>query len=92
MFFFKNVQDLSPPPRSITAAMKRVFLNSEINKWTGRLILSIRPFKDCNARFTTVPLKASSDQMGIRYPCFCLFKLIIFESENQRYLPHFNSD
>ena len=32
----------------------------------------------CNTRFTAVPLKALSDQVFIRYPCFCFFKLLIF--------------
>ena len=31
-----------------------------------------------SVRITTIPLKALSDQVWIRYPCFCFFKLFIF--------------
>ena len=36
------------------------------------------PCNDGNARFTTVPWKALSIQVWIRYQCFCLFKQFIF--------------
>ena len=39
-------------------------------KRTVGVISSDPPCKDGNARFTTVPLKALSDQMGIRTSCF----------------------
>ena len=34
--------------------------------------------KDDNSWFTRVPLKALSDQVWIKYQCFCFFKLFIF--------------
>ena len=34
--------------------------------------------KMANARFTIVPLKASSNQVWIRCSCFCFFNLLIF--------------
>ena len=34
--------------------------------------------KDDNAWFTTVPLKALSDQVWIRYQCFCFVESFIF--------------
>ena len=36
------------------------------------------PCKDDNARFTTVPFKALSDQVRIIYQCFCFIELFIF--------------
>ena len=48
-------------------------------KGTASLISSDPPCKDDNARFTTVPLKALSDQVyRIRYQCLKFQKLIIF--------------
>ena len=35
------------------------------------------PCKDGNAPFTTIPLKALSDQVGIGYPSLFFFKLLI---------------
>jgi len=37
--------------------------------WTVAVISSKHPGKDVNARFTTLPLKALSGQVTIRYPC-----------------------
>ena len=44
-------------------------------KETVSVISSYPPCKDGYAWFTTVPFKALSDQVLIRYPCFCLFYL-----------------
>ena len=49
-----------------------------ILKGTVSVISSDPLGKDNNARFTTVPLKALSDQVWIGYPCFCFYKLFIF--------------
>ena len=47
------------------------------------------PCKDYNIRFTTEPLKASSDQVRIRYPCF-FFELFIFiYGFSAKWLAHF---
>ena len=55
--------------------------NERLVKGTVSVILSDPPCKDANARFTTVPLKALSDQVWIRYSCFFLFFLhLIFTS------------
>ena len=45
---------------------------------TVRVISSDPQCKDDNARFTTVPLEAFSDQVFIRYLCFVSLKVIIF--------------
>ena len=45
---------------------------------TVSVISSDPPCKDGNARFTTVLLKALSDQVWIRYACFCVIKLFYF--------------
>lgn len=37
----------------------------------------INLYKNGNVRFTIVPLKAFSDQVWTRYPCFCFLKLFI---------------
>ena len=37
------------------------------------VIFSVPTWKDCNARFTTFPIKALSDQVQIRYPCCGVF-------------------
>ena len=46
-------------------------------KGTVSVIWSDPPCKDGNARFTTVHIKALSDQAWIRFPCFYFFKLIV---------------
>ena len=46
--------------------------------WTVVVVSSYPPWKDGNARFTAVPLKALSDQVWIRYRCFSFFKLFFF--------------
>ena len=70
------VFDVKNPPSRCVFLWKRVFLN--FLKGTVSVISSHPPWKDGNARFTTVTLKASSVQEWIRYPCFCFFKLFIF--------------
>ena len=47
-------------------------------KGTVSIISSDFPCKDGNARFTTDPLKAFSDQVLIDVKCFCFFKLFNF--------------
>ena len=47
-------------------------------KGTVSVISSNSSCIDDSARFTTVPLKPSSDQACFRYRCFCFFKLFIF--------------
>jgi len=54
------------------------FHNNLLVKGTGSLISSDPPCKNGNTRFTTVPLKALSDQVWKRYSFFCIFKLFIF--------------
>jgi len=56
------------------------FLTDNLNwfKGTGSVISSDPSCKDDNSRFTTVPLKALSEQAWIRYQCFCFSKLFIF--------------
>ena len=63
-FFHRN----SPESWSESKLNKFKALNSSV-------LSSDLPCKDDNARFTTVPLKASCKQLWIRYACFCLFKL-----------------
>ena len=56
-----------------------VSLKELVKKIKGTvLLISGDPLcKDGNARFTTVPSKALSDQVWIRYQCFCFFNLFI---------------
>ena len=54
-----------------------LFKKFDIVKWTVSVILSDPLCKDGNVRFTTIPLEALSDHVGIRYPCFG-FKTVYF--------------
>ena len=54
--------------------IKRIFLFKNIDN----VVLTDSSYKDDNARFTTVPLKALADQLWIRYQCLSFRKLIIF--------------
>ena len=54
------------------------FWNFFLNKGTVSAISSDPQCKVGDAWFTTVPLKALSDQVWIRYSCFCFFELFIF--------------
>ena len=49
-----------------------------IFKGTVSVISSDPPWKDGNARFTTVPLKPKSDQKCGRYRCFFCLKSVYF--------------
>ena len=62
-----------------------------INSWLKRtvsIILSDSSCKDGNALFTTVPLKALSDQVWIKYPWFFNY-LFSFAVSLQKWLVHF---
>ena len=62
-----------------------------INSWLKRtvsIILSDSSCKDDNALFTTVPLKALSDQVWIKYPWFFNY-LFSFAVSLQKWLVHF---
>jgi len=53
---------------------------TNIVEGTVSIISSDPPYTDGSTRFTTVPLKAWSDQILIRYAinaCFCFFKLLL---------------
>ena len=54
------------------------FKNFFLNKGTVSAISSDPQCKVGDAWFTMVPLKALSDQVWIRYSCFCFFELFIF--------------
>ena len=53
--------------------------NMRLQWWLWTIKVSSESlWKDGDDRFTTVPLKALSNQVWIRYQCFCLFKLFVF--------------
>ena len=42
-----------------------------------KLTKSVISCKDGNDRFTSAPVKVLSDEVRIRFLCFCFFKLVI---------------
>ena len=96
-FLFITIQ---PKQANLVCWQCKLQRKESLMKGTVSVNSSDSPFRDGNARFTTVPLKALSDEAWARYSCFCLFKLLIgsffakvnFRVRKWRYLSQFWSD